>query len=679
MSEQKIKQKLLKISTNPSNNNNNEKIRKNSHNNKNNSNNNNAFIDEQNPINEEEFSENYKMSSQNNNTSNISSDKKLDEISENPEKNFFSLNSISKCQCCNKLFNNNSNIPFLFKCSHFFCKNCIENYFQDEKGIKCPIDGYIAKNINELKVIEKLFNYNNNENNNNSNNSYENQNYTVHTNYNENENIDSNNINNLSNNNNNNNNENNIDNESEDSFCKIHNQKLSHYIEDTREIICIFCAFNKLQNNNKLTIKSLSDKIKDYLNEIESILELYQKFASKLQNIFYDFEENKKNTENKINEIFDKIINYLINIKNQYLYKIEDYIKENSKNINDKLEYFSEKIEIAEKIKENLLKFGEYDVMNINSIFDQYNFFINQINEKNIYDIELNKLNFQTDDESFIKFFKNYSNLKCVKINLNFLDNKTNHHHINLNGGNNKNLYNNNFLENKNFGFNVNNVILNNNNNDMNYNNLNNNNNNNNNFLFYNDTNDNFLRNFNINNNNEFINDFKEFNYKNNNLNNNTINYFNHDNTYSRFGIGNLNNSNNKYKKNNNNNNNQNNFDVTKFNSISTPNLFNNNNYDTKLNDDFYMKNSERIKDGLNKYIIFENGKKTINSTLLENNNSSSNNNINNTHINTYSYFNTFSQNDKLNTLNKYFSPNNNNINENNNNSINVNSTNNNK
>ena len=298
MSEQKIKQKLLKISTNPSNNNNNEKIRKNSHSNKNNSNNNNnniAFIDEQNPINEEEFSENYKMSSQNNNTSNVSSDKKLDEISENPEKNFFSLNSISKCQCCNKYFNNKSNIPFLFKCNHFFCKNCIENYFQDEKGIKCPIDGYIAKNINELKIIEKLFNYNNNENNNNNNNSnsYENQNYTVHTNYNENENIDSNNINNLSNNNNNNNNNfnenfnNNNKNKTEDNtICKIHSQKLNHYIEYTIEIICIFCAFNKLQNNSKLVIKSLSDKIKDYLNEIESILESYQKFASKLQNIF---------------------------------------------------------------------------------------------------------------------------------------------------------------------------------------------------------------------------------------------------------------------------------------------------------------------------------------------------------------------------------------------------------
>ena len=527
MSEQKIKQKLLKISTNPSNNNNNEKIRKNSHSNKNNSNNNNnniAFIDEQNPINEEEFSENYKMSSQNNNTSNVSSDKKLDEISENPEKNFFSLNSISKCQCCNKYFNNKSNIPFLFKCNHFFCKNCIENYFQDEKGIKCPIDGYIAKNINELKIIEKLFNYNNNENNNNNNNSnsYENQNYTVHTNYNENENIDSNNINNLSNNNNNNNNNNfnenfnnNNNNETEDNtICKIHSQKLSHYIEDTREIICIFCAFNKLQNNSKLVIKSLSDKIKDYLNEIESILESYQKFASKLQNIFNEIQENKENTENKINEIFDKIINYLINIRNQYLFKIDEYIKENSKNLSDKLEYFSEKIEFAENIKENLLKYSENDVININNIFDQYNFFINQINEKNIYDIELNKFNFETDDESFIKFLKNYSNLKCAKININFFDyNRNNNHLINFNGGfSDKSLFNNNILENKNFGFNVNNVILNKNNKDMNINNLNNNKFNNN-YLFSNDDNDNFYRNFNNNNNNEYMNDYKEFNY----------------------------------------------------------------------------------------------------------------------------------------------------------------------
>ena len=75
-------------------------------------------------------------------------------------KPFISLASLSRCQCCNSEFNSNENLPILLQCSHFFCKKCLETYFIEENiGIKCPIDGVIAKNFEEL--VEKLKTKNN--------------------------------------------------------------------------------------------------------------------------------------------------------------------------------------------------------------------------------------------------------------------------------------------------------------------------------------------------------------------------------------------------------------------------------------------------------------------------------------------------------------------------------------
>ena len=72
-------------------------------------------------------------------------------------KPFISLASLSRCQCCNSEFNSNENLPFLLQCSHFFCKKCLETYFIEENvGIKCPIDGVIAKNFDDLIVLKKL-------------------------------------------------------------------------------------------------------------------------------------------------------------------------------------------------------------------------------------------------------------------------------------------------------------------------------------------------------------------------------------------------------------------------------------------------------------------------------------------------------------------------------------------
>jgi hypothetical protein len=71
--------------------------------------------------------------------------------------NLITLKYISVCQCCKENFNSSSNIPYLLKCGHFFCRSCLMNNFTEEGGtIICPDDGIIANSINDLKLLSNL-------------------------------------------------------------------------------------------------------------------------------------------------------------------------------------------------------------------------------------------------------------------------------------------------------------------------------------------------------------------------------------------------------------------------------------------------------------------------------------------------------------------------------------------
>ena len=325
-------------------------------------------------------------------------------------KPFISLTSLSKCQCCNSDFNSNENLPILLQCSHFFCKKCIENYFIEENiGIKCPIDGIVAKNFDDLVVLKKLIDDDlyeqiNNNNEHLNNNNEENENYDENQNYN---------INSIENNN------------YEINYCPIHkDQKLTHYVEDTRELICVYCAFNKLKNNSKMVIKEITEKIRDYVNDLDILLENNQKYAVSLQNILNEIHINKENEENKVNEIYDQLIAYLINNKNICLNKIDEFFKDNTKCISDKLDYFGEKIQNAEKLKEELIEIANEPNGKLNQIIDKYNNFIREVNDNGKYDLNISQYKFVHDDENkVIKYLNNFADLKnkkkIIKFNMN--------------------------------------------------------------------------------------------------------------------------------------------------------------------------------------------------------------------------------------------------------------------
>ena len=70
--------------------------------------------------------------------------------------NIISMNQSGICQCCNKEYDNKLNLPCLLKCNHIFCKVCLETYFTEKEGLKCPIDGLVGKDINDVQIVNNL-------------------------------------------------------------------------------------------------------------------------------------------------------------------------------------------------------------------------------------------------------------------------------------------------------------------------------------------------------------------------------------------------------------------------------------------------------------------------------------------------------------------------------------------
>ena len=402
------------------------------------------------------------------------------------------LTNFQICQCCNKEFDLKKRIPFLLKCNHIFCKKCLENYFTDEEGIKCPIDGNMGKSINDIKILnlfedkkfenenkksinrninfltnksrsnkdlirnkkknltfqndkinsiyDQIRNYlvnNNNMQNSSSTNKNKNsltkkssindsiykpmnkafsfiniskikkiKNYNISSHLNEKNTMD----------NNSNNSEYNED-EYIQNFCKIHpEQKITHFVEETSELICIHCAFNKLKNNPNIQIKEIPEKCKEYLNDLDTIIENNQKSAKIIQNSLNDINENKVNEEKKLSDIYEQLLNILITNRNNYLIKIEEIYQENAHNMNKQLEKFAEIIDIAGKLKEDFETIHNKAPYEFNHLTQTYGKFLREINNKNNSDLEIHQYNFSHDElNKVIKYLNNFADVKSRK------------------------------------------------------------------------------------------------------------------------------------------------------------------------------------------------------------------------------------------------------------------------
>ena len=294
------------------------------------------------------------------------------------------LNFLSICQCCKEPFNSKDCIPYLFRCGHFFCKKCIMENFIDEQGIKCPNDGLVAKSISELKIL---------------NNFITDKNMTQRT------------------------------SNAVEMYCDYHKgQRLTHYVEETKELICIYCAFEKFKQNPNWKIKEINDKFKEIEHEIDIIMDESQHNITLIKNILVEIKKNKEIEEKKVNEIFNKLSEVIKSKKEENLNRINTLFTENAKKLSQKLEVFSSKLDKSEEIKEKISLYNERKEQNqLSFILNEYNKLLLKVNDIHYYKLVLQKYKFVYEEEPvLIRLINKFGDFKITPNNCIFMGNKKN-------------------------------------------------------------------------------------------------------------------------------------------------------------------------------------------------------------------------------------------------------------
>jgi len=319
------------------------------------------------------------------------------------------LKYISICQYCKNSFDSKTHLPYLFKCGHFFCKECIEEQFTDEEGIKCPIDGLIAQSIKEFKLLNNLITDKNVPSQRNNNkvgdkmNTNSNSNLTLNLN----------------------------------DTCQIHKgQKLTHIIVNTKEIVCIYCAFDLVRKNQNCEVRELKEKFDEYSNIADKIINLNQNNVEIIQKLLKDIKDNKNHEEKKVNFYFDHILKYINTKKEEILSKIDSIFTENATKLSKKLENFSEQIELGESLKGLINDYNKNNNCSYNDIYESY-LRLESLNEAEKNNrINLQEYKFIHDDETkMIKYINCFGDIKCIYKYATFHGDLQNYYDIDYNNG----------------------------------------------------------------------------------------------------------------------------------------------------------------------------------------------------------------------------------------------------
>jgi len=312
------------------------------------------------------------------------------------EMTLITLNAIAICQCCRSNFNNEENVPYLFKCGHFFCINCINNYFKDESGIICPLDGLIAKSINELKLLKNLIPNNKAENishNDGNSNILNEENSLMISDIKKND---------LSK----------FDKDSNNKYCLKHDkQKLTHINCETNKLLCIYCAFELLKQKPKTEIKEIKEKAEEYKTSVSSILDSVKSNLEEMKLCLKKFKKLKKEEENKINSFYTNLIEFLKNKQNMQTENLKKLYENNMKEIQNNIECFKEIIEkgnYCEKLLNKLNK-DEYIIFDI---IDNYNSFYNLFKSKNNVDKYEYAIFKRNNEKEVINYLNNISEME---------------------------------------------------------------------------------------------------------------------------------------------------------------------------------------------------------------------------------------------------------------------------
>ena len=155
--------------------------------------------------------------------------------------------------------------------------------------------------------------------------------------------------------------------------CQIHKgQKLTHIVVNTKEIVCVYCAFDLIRKKPNCEVKELKEIFEDYLNTTEKIININQNNVEIIQKTLKDIKNNKQNEEKNVLFYFEHILKYINTKKEEILSKIDSIFTENATKLSQKLENFSAQIELGERLKEYINNFEKNNNLGYNDIYEVY-------------------------------------------------------------------------------------------------------------------------------------------------------------------------------------------------------------------------------------------------------------------------------------------------------------------
>lgn len=295
------------------------------------------------------------LDDENNNQTNINNDNdKREGEAEGEGEELLKIQYISQCQTCREGFNHDNHLPYLMKCGHFFCKTCILDGFSNEKGVFCPNDGKVANGIEELRILNNLILDNEM--------SHSQSKTTSHK--------GKENTNQVS--------------QIQTKRCNKHpDYRLTHYIENTKEVICVNCAFIRYKSNPTLDIKEVNDKLNEVKEDLNIIIEENQSNVEVLQGVLESIKENKSKEELIVVKAFDDVIKKLESKKEEYIDMVNSIFNQNADRLSEKLDIFSKRIEEMEEFKGIISQIESEENMNqVGDVIEHYDNFIKNESDK---------------------------------------------------------------------------------------------------------------------------------------------------------------------------------------------------------------------------------------------------------------------------------------------------------
>ncbi len=136
-------------------------------------------------------------------------------------------------------------------------------------------------------------------------------------------------------------------------YCNAHpGQVLTHFVENTKESVCIYCAFNKYRINPKMKIREIpeilteiDDKLSKISEELNSNIEVFEQHL----NYIFEFKEIQ---ENKVKEFYDELLKIFSQKKIETLEKININYEENMRLLNNQYTTFKSHLEYLINLKD---------------------------------------------------------------------------------------------------------------------------------------------------------------------------------------------------------------------------------------------------------------------------------------------------------------------------------------